>query len=52
MLLDPTKSHVFLNSICESVIPKILLVFFVVMFGVLLLGSFLEEGKRVTAQAV
>lgn len=56
MLLVPTKSHLFLNSISESVVPKTLLVFFVVtcsnVLGIACLGSFLEESKRVIAQAV
>lgn len=39
MLLVPTKSHLFLNSISESVVPKTLLVFFVVMFWVLLVWA-------------
>lgn len=39
MLLVPTKSHLFLNSISESVVPKAQLVFFVVVFWELFLWA-------------
>lgn len=52
VLLVPTKSHLFLNSISESVVPKTLIVFFVVVFGYCLFGQFSGGKQGVTSQAV